>query len=97
MVHAVNSVKLTKRMMDSCVAQLSYIGNNLGMTLMLKQPSRPLEGGRNYYMSKGASADARKRLKKQVESPRILRRLKSLRGLSHEQDCQSSNGLRKMG
>ena len=38
MVHAVNSVKLTK-MMDSCVAQFSYFGNSLGMTLMLKHPS----------------------------------------------------------
>ncbi len=38
MVHAVNSVKLIK-MMDSCVAQFSYFGNNLGMTLILKHPS----------------------------------------------------------
>mgnify|MGYP006947665260 CR=1 FL=1 len=83
--------------MDFYVAQFSYFGDNLGMTLMLKHPSRPLVGGRNYYMCKGASADARKHLKKQVESPRILRRLKSLRGLSHEQDCPSSNDLRQMG
>ena len=26
-------------MMDSYVAQFSYLGNNLGMTLMLKHPS----------------------------------------------------------
>ena len=38
MVNAVNSVKLIK-MMDSCVAQFSYFGNSLGMTLMLKHPS----------------------------------------------------------
>ena len=65
MVHAVNSVKLIK-MMDSCVAQFSYFGNSLGMTLMLKHPSRPIGGGRNYYMTRGASADARKRLQKLV-------------------------------
>ena len=36
------------------------------MTLVLKHPSRPIGGGRNYYMTRGASADARKRLKKLV-------------------------------
>jgi hypothetical protein len=39
MVHVVNSVKLTMRMMNFCVPQFSYFGNSLGMTLMLKRPS----------------------------------------------------------
>jgi hypothetical protein len=39
MVRAVNSVELNQWMMDSCAAQFSYFGNNLGMTPMLKPPS----------------------------------------------------------
>jgi hypothetical protein len=44
MVHVVNPVKLTVRMMNFCVAQFSYFGNSLGMTLMLKRPSSSSAG-----------------------------------------------------
>lgn len=37
--HVLNSGKWIGRMIDSYVAGFSYLGNNLGMTLMRKDPS----------------------------------------------------------
>jgi hypothetical protein len=39
MVHVVNLVKLTIKMMNFCVGLFSYLGNSLGITLVLKHPS----------------------------------------------------------
>jgi hypothetical protein len=39
MAHVVSSAKLIKKMMDSYVALFSYLGNSLGITLILKHPS----------------------------------------------------------